>query len=136
MRQALELNQSRRVIRLVRPSPFFRLRARSATAATWQVALSEIEKSVRLTESLRTKVASRDVRASFVASTHRYYELHADILMLLHRQQPSQDFARKVSRPPKKPRSPIFRRIAERSSAGFRQDVDPVLRDREKRLRK
>ncbi len=99
-------------------------------------ALSEIEASVRLAESLRTNVASRDVRASFVASTHRYYELHADILMQLHRQQPSQDFARRSFEATEKARARSFVESLREAHQDFRQDVDPVLLERERALEK
>ena len=45
------------------------------------VALSQIEKSLEIVESLRTKVASRDLRTSYFATIQQYYQLNVDLLM-------------------------------------------------------
>jgi tetratricopeptide (TPR) repeat protein len=48
------------------------------------------EAALNIINTLRTKVASRDLRASYFASVQDLYKLHIDLLMRLHRvnQQP------------------------------------------------
>lgn len=48
-----------------------------------------IEAAVAIAESQRTKVASRDLRATYFASAHQYYELYIDVLMRSHKQNPA-----------------------------------------------
>lgn len=54
-------------------------------------ALSLIQQSVEIVESLRTGVVSQDLRASFLASKQAHYELNIDILMALHAAEPGKD---------------------------------------------
>lgn len=53
-------------------------------------ALGWIEKSIKSIESLRTKVLSRDLRASYFASVYEHYSLYIDTLMQLHNRHPNQ----------------------------------------------
>lgn len=51
-------------------------------------ARSRIEEALDIVESLRTKVLSHSLRSSYFASVHQFYEIHLDVLMQMHRQQP------------------------------------------------
>jgi CHAT domain-containing protein/tetratricopeptide (TPR) repeat protein len=57
-------------------------------------ALHSIESAVRAMESLRSNVKSRDLRTSYFATIRRHYELHVDILMQLHKQQPEHGYVK------------------------------------------
>ncbi len=50
------------------------------------------EAALAIINTLRTKVASRDLRASYFASVQDLYKLHIDLLMRLHRGQPAAGF--------------------------------------------
>lgn len=52
-------------------------------------ARTHIERALDLLESLRTAVASQELRASFVASKRDYYDFYIDLLMRLHRREPA-----------------------------------------------
>ncbi|MGA9993891.1 MAG: CHAT domain-containing protein [Pyrinomonadaceae bacterium] len=56
-------------------------------------ALSLIEDSIALSESLRTKIRNSKLRTSYFASVHQQYELYIHLLMRLHAQQPDKGFA-------------------------------------------
>ncbi|HEU0184329.1 MAG TPA: CHAT domain-containing protein [Blastocatellia bacterium] len=49
-----------------------------------------IEAALAITETLRIKIASRQLRASYLATTRQYHELYIDLLMSLHRLRPSE----------------------------------------------
>ena len=51
-------------------------------------ARTTISQAVDIVESLRQKIGSEDLRASYFASAHRFYELYVQILMQQHSDQP------------------------------------------------
>ena len=51
-----------------------------------------IEGALKISESLRAKVNSNDLRASYFGSVHQQFELYTDVLMRLHEQFPSGGF--------------------------------------------
>lgn len=55
-------------------------------------ATENIRAALDIIESLRTKVDSPELRTSYFASTHQYYELYIDVLMYRHREDPSKGF--------------------------------------------
>jgi CHAT domain-containing protein/tetratricopeptide (TPR) repeat protein len=59
-------------------------------------ARSAIEKTIEVIEKQRVTISHFDSRASYFASVHRYYALYVEILMLLHRQQPTLGFAERA----------------------------------------
>ena len=50
------------------------------------------EAALGIINTLRTNVTSRDLRASYFASVQDIYKLHIDLLMRLHRRQPTAGF--------------------------------------------
>ena len=48
-----------------------------------------------MVEGLRTKVASQQLRASFFASVQQFREFYIDLLMRLHKENPSQQIDRR-----------------------------------------
>lgn len=50
-----------------------------------------IEESISVIESLRTKVVSEDLRATYFASAHQSYELYIDVLMQLRKERPADE---------------------------------------------
>jgi CHAT domain-containing protein/tetratricopeptide (TPR) repeat protein len=61
-------------------------------------ALSLVRESVRIVESLRTRVVSQDLRASFLATKQAHYELNIDVLMTLHATEPGNGHAAEALR--------------------------------------
>jgi len=55
-------------------------------------ALAHIRESTEIIESMRTKVVSGDLRASYFASVHQHYELYIDLLMQLDKHQPDRGY--------------------------------------------
>ncbi len=56
-------------------------------------ALKHISAAVELIESLRMKIVGEQLRTSYFASVHQYYELYIDVLMQTHQRQPGGGFA-------------------------------------------
>jgi CHAT domain-containing protein len=97
-------------------------------------ALAQIEAALKISESLRSKVASHDVRASYVASTHQYFELHADVLMRLHQRSPNEGFAAAALEANEKARARSLLELLREAHADIREGVDVSLLDQERRI--
>ena len=55
-------------------------------------ALGQIEASSKIIEDLRSKVVSQELRTSYFATVRDYYNFYIDLLMQLHKQNPSQGY--------------------------------------------
>ncbi|HEU4507320.1 MAG TPA: CHAT domain-containing protein [Pyrinomonadaceae bacterium] len=93
-----------------------------------------IEAALNIINTLRTKVASRDLRASYFASVQDLYKLHIDLLMRLHRRQPANGFDVAALKAYEQARARSLIDLLSEGSADIRQGVDPALLARERSL--
>ncbi len=91
-RQALDLQQTAKDS-VGLPGTLYNLARVERDLGNLEQAILYAEQALEITESLRGKVASRDLRSSFVASVHQQYELTVDLLMQMHQQHPSEGYA-------------------------------------------
>jgi CHAT domain-containing protein/Tfp pilus assembly protein PilF len=92
------------------------------------------ETALNIINTLRTKVASRDLRASYFASVQDLYKLHIDLLMRLHRRQPAAGFAVAALQAYEQARARSLIDMLAEASADIHQGVDPGLLARERSL--
>ena len=92
------------------------------------------EAALAIINTLRTKVASRDLRASYFASVQDLYKLHIDLLMRLHRRQPASGFDVAALKTYEQARARSLIDMLAEASADIRQGVDPGLLARERSL--
>lgn len=92
------------------------------------------EAALAIINKLRTKVASRDLRASYFASVQDLYKLHIDLLMQLHRRQPTAGYDVAALKAYEQARARSLIDMLAESSADIRQGVDPALLARERSL--
>ena len=59
-------------------------------------ALTNIESSLKIIESLSTKIASPELGASYFATVQNYYQFYIDLLMQLHKTQPNSGYDTKA----------------------------------------
>ena len=90
--------------------------------------------ALTIINTLRTKVASRDLRASYFASVQDIYKLQIDLLMRLHRRQPTAGFDVAALDTYELARARSLIDLLTEASADIRQGVDPGLRARERSL--
>ena len=93
------------------------------------------EAALAIINTLRTKVTSRDLRASYFASVQDLYKLHIDLLMRLHRRQPAAGFDAAALKTYEQARARSLIDMLAEASADIRQGVDPGLLARERSLR-
>jgi CHAT domain-containing protein len=92
------------------------------------------EAALNIINTLRTKVASRDLRASYFASVQDLYKLHIDLLMRLHRRKPAAGFDVAALKAYEQARARSLIDMLTEASADIRQGVDPGLLARERSL--
>ena len=96
-------------------------------------ALEHIEAAVQLADSLRGRVISPDLRASFVASEHERYELYVDLLMQLDRAQPDAGFQARALEASERGRARVLLESLLEGHTDIRQGVAAALLERERR---
>lgn len=92
------------------------------------------EEALSIINNLRTKIASRYLRASYFASLQDLYKLHIDLQMRLHRRQPTAGFDVAALKTYEQARARSLIDLLAESSADIRQGVDPALLARERSL--
>lgn len=89
------------------------------------------EAALKIISTLRTTVASRNLRASYFASLHDLYKLHINLLMRLHRRQPNAGYDVAALKTYEQARARSLIDMLTESSADIREGVDPALLARE-----
>lgn len=96
----------------------------------------DLEAAMEIGESLRAKIPSQYLRASYFATARRRYELYIDLLMAMHRQEPSagQDIAAlEVS---ERARARSLLDLLGEARADIREGVSAALLERERSLQR
>ncbi len=101
----------------------------------------DLQRANQLTESalpiintLRTRVTSPDLRASYFASVQDLFKLRIDLLMQLHRREPTAGFDVAALKTYEQARARSLIDMLAEASADIFQGVDPALRARERSL--
>lgn len=98
-------------------------------------ARKQIESAIEVIESLRTKVTSQDLRASYFASVRQLYELYIDLLMEQNHNDPHQDFDVQAFEASERGRARSLLEMLTAARVGVRDQVEPQLLEREQVLR-
>ena len=93
-----------------------------------------IEAALVLIETLRANVISSDLRASYLATVHGYYEFYTDLLMRLHQQQPAAGHAAAALQASERARARSLLETLTEARAEIRRDVDSAIIKRERSL--
>jgi CHAT domain-containing protein/Tfp pilus assembly protein PilF len=98
-------------------------------------ARSRSEDALNVIESLRAKIGSPELRATYSASLHDCYQFYVDLLMDLHRRHPSEGHDAEALRATERARARSLVELLAEARVDIRQGVDPVLLERERTLR-
>jgi CHAT domain-containing protein/Flp pilus assembly protein TadD len=90
-----------------------------------------IERSLNIVESLTTDVGDRALRASYFATAHQQYEFYIDVLMQLHKRDPSAGLDLKALEASERSRARSLVEMLGETGADIRQGVDPELLEQE-----
>ncbi len=97
-------------------------------------ALRDIEAALAILEALRTQIASRELRSSYFASVHDYYEFYIELLMQLHKQKPAAGYDGRALQASERARARSLLESLAEAGADIRQGVDATLLARERTL--
>ncbi len=97
-------------------------------------ALSQIETTIKIVEDVRTKVTSQDLRTSYFASVQKYYQFYIDLLMRLHKQQPSKGYDSLALNASERARARSLLELLNEANADIRAGVNPKLLELERTL--
>lgn len=95
---------------------------------------SQIEDTLNIVESLRTKVASQELRASYFATVQKYYDFYIELLMRMNGRQAGKGFSGEALQASERARARSLLEILAESNASIREGVDAALLEREQRL--
>ena len=110
---------------------FFGLARSSIGLDDLNAARRYVEDTLAVTESLRTEVDNRDLRASYAASVYRYNEFHMDVLMRLHEAHPARGLAAAAFAASERARARSLLDSLTEAGVDLRQGLDPDLLKRE-----
>jgi len=112
----------------------FRIARVEQDVGNLEEARTEIEAALGMIESLRTKVVSQELRASYFASKQSLYEFYINLLMRLHRLHPSEGFDATALETNERARARTLLETLEEAGADIRQGADPLLLEHERGL--
>ncbi|HJQ67371.1 MAG TPA: tetratricopeptide repeat protein [Blastocatellia bacterium] len=97
-------------------------------------ARSNIEGALHIVESLRVKLTSPELRASYFASVQDYYDFYIDLMMRLHDREPKQGHDVLALEASERARARTLLEMLTEARADIRQGVDAALLERERSL--
>lgn len=106
-------------------------RSRENLAVARQHLIDALEK----VESLRSEVESKDLRSSYLASVHPYFELYIDVLMSLDRAHPDEQIAAVAFQASEQARARSFLEMLTEARVDIRQGLAADLLERESALK-
>jgi CHAT domain-containing protein len=98
------------------------------------VAHNQIEKTITIIEELRTKIVSPELRTSYFATKQKYYQFKIDLLMQLHKQNPSKRYDAQALETSDRARARSLVELLTEANANIREGIKPELLDRERNL--
>jgi CHAT domain-containing protein/tetratricopeptide (TPR) repeat protein len=98
-------------------------------------ARAALDASLAIVESVRSRVASPALRASFLATQRNSYDSYLALLMRLHRQQPAAGHDAEALQLSERARARSLLETLAEAPANIRAGVDPALLSRERELR-
>ncbi|HEX3556449.1 MAG TPA: CHAT domain-containing protein [Thermoanaerobaculia bacterium] len=97
-------------------------------------ARAHAEAALALSETLRTRIGSPDLRASYSDLTHDAYELEIDLLMAAHRAAPAAGFDRTALEATERARARTLLELLAEARVDVHEGADPHLLDRRSSL--
>lgn len=99
-------------------------------------ALNKIKIVINIVEDLRTKINSQELRASYFATVQNYYQFYIDLLMQMHKQEPSKGYDALALQTSERARARSLLELLTEAKADIRQGVEPKLLSQERDLQK
>jgi CHAT domain-containing protein/tetratricopeptide (TPR) repeat protein len=98
-------------------------------------AQEHVQSAIDIDESIRARVSSHDLRASFLASVREAYELYIDVLVQRHYANPDAGFDKEAFAVSERAHARSLLDSLQESTTNIREGADPRLLEREQSLR-
>jgi CHAT domain-containing protein/Flp pilus assembly protein TadD len=98
-------------------------------------ALAHLEAAIEIVESQRNRISNPNLRATYLGSKQRFYELSIAILMDLHCREPAGDWDVRALRASERARARGLLDLLAEIRTDLRKGVDPKLLEKEAELR-
>ncbi len=98
-------------------------------------AQKRVEEALSLIETVRTRSASQQLRAAYLASMKRAYEFYIDLLMQLHTKDPGRGYDAEALRASERGRARSLTEMLNETRVDIRHGVDAPLIERERNLK-
>ncbi|HEY9602013.1 MAG TPA: CHAT domain-containing protein, partial [Allocoleopsis sp.] len=97
-------------------------------------AKTQIETTINIIETLRTQIASQELRQSYFSRNQDYYQFYIDLLMQLHQQNPNKGYAGEALHISERARARSLLELLTEATANIRQGADSKLLEQERNL--
>ncbi|MBD2615063.1 CHAT domain-containing protein [Nostoc punctiforme FACHB-252] len=97
-------------------------------------AQTHIQAAIEIIEDLRTKIADQQLRASYFASVQNYYKFYTDLLMQLHKKDPSKGYDALALEVSDRSRARGLIELLTEANIDIKKGIDPKLLAEERRL--
>ncbi|MBD6618667.1 CHAT domain-containing protein [Komarekiella sp. 'clone 1'] len=97
-------------------------------------ALTQVETAIKIVEDLRTKIDSQELRASYFASKQDVYKFYIDLLMELHKKDPSKGYDALALHISERSRARGLIELLTQANVDIKKGIDPKLLAEERRL--
>ncbi len=104
------------------------------TEGRLDAAREKIARSLELLESLRSRIPTQELRASFMAERRGSYEFYIDLLLQLERQEPGKGYAQQAFHVSERARARSLLELLFEAREGIRQGIAPEFKERERAL--
>jgi CHAT domain-containing protein/Tfp pilus assembly protein PilF len=100
------------------------------------VALMRLDEAIKIVEDLRTKITSPELRTTYFATKQDVYQFKIDLLMELHKQNPSTGYDIQALETTDRSRARSLIELLTESKSDIRAGIEPKLLTRERDLNK
>ncbi|MGI8504960.1 MAG: tetratricopeptide repeat protein, partial [Hassallia sp.] len=114
--------------------PLYKIAVIERDRGNFNQAKTHIETLIGIVENTRSKVNSQDLRSSYFATVQDYYKFYIDLLMQLHKKDPSKGYNAEALHISERSRARSLIELVTEARANIRKGVDPKLLVEEKRL--
>jgi CHAT domain-containing protein/Tfp pilus assembly protein PilF len=114
--------------------PLYQIAVIERDRGNFNQAKMHIETVIGIVENTRSKVNSQDLRSSYFATVQDYYKFYIDLLMQLHKKDPSKGYNAEALHISERSRARSLIELLTEARANIRKGVDPKLLAEEKRL--
>jgi CHAT domain-containing protein/Tfp pilus assembly protein PilF len=97
-------------------------------------AQTHIQAAIEIIEDLRTKIANKELRVSYFASVQGYYKFYIDLLMELHKKDPSKGYDALALKVSDRSRARGLIELLTEAKIDIKKGIDPTLLAEERRL--